>query len=54
MSYPYFVKFVDVIGSSRIEHPYKRAIFKLCFKKQLKEYPWLLQYKVYIKHLIFH
>ena len=38
MSYPYFVKFVDfVIGSSRIEHPYKREIFKLCFKKQLKE-----------------
>ena len=38
------MKLVDLaIGRSTTEHSYKKAIFKLCFKKQLKEYPLLLK-----------
>ena len=56
MSYPQLMKFVDfVIGVSSAEDRCKRVIFKLCFKKQLKEYPSLLKYfKVNIKYLIFY
>ena len=50
------MKLVDFdIGGSTIEHPYKRAMFKLYLKKRLKGYPWLPKYfQVYIKHLTFY
>ena len=33
-----------LLGGSTTGRPYKRVILKLCFKKRLKEYPWLLKY----------
>ena len=39
------LKLVDfAIAGFTTEHRYKRAIFKLCFKKRLKEHPSLLKY----------
>lgn len=39
------VKIVDfLLGGTTIKYPYKRAIIKLRFKKQFKEYPWLLKH----------
>ena len=39
------MKLVDsVIGGSTIEYLHKKAILKLCLKKRLNGYPWLLKY----------